>query len=238
MSLESRQIQYGQHVIVFKVERRERTTLEIAVEPDLSVKIAAPQDASNDDIDAKVRKRAAWIQRQKVYFLQFLPRTPERRFVSGETHRYLGRQYRLKIRLGLVDRVRLYRGFIDVETTRPKTPSHIRNLVIDWYKHRARVKFHERLRLSQERFAAPEAFAPQSMIIRQLRQRWGSMSPTNRLVLNTKLIEAPVDAIDYVITHELCHIEHRHHGPKFYDLLDRVMPDWRKRKTRLEQYLT
>ena len=46
---------------------------------------------------------------------------------------------------------------------------------------------------------------------------------------------APIDAIDYVITHELCHVAIPHHGPAFFELLDRVLPDWPKRKERLEQ---
>ena len=51
------------------------------------------------------------------------------------------------------------------------------------------------------------------------------------------LIRASVDAIDYVITHELCHMRHKHHGAAFFDLLGRVMPDWEKRKLKLERQL-
>jgi predicted metal-dependent hydrolase len=67
------------------------------VEPAASVVIAAPEEATLDAIEAKLRKRAAWVTRQQRYFSQFLPRTPDRRFVAGETHLYLGRQYRLKV---------------------------------------------------------------------------------------------------------------------------------------------
>ena len=71
----------------------------------------------------------------------------------------------------------------------------------------------------------------------QLRQRWGSMMPTGKLILNHVLIRASVDSIDYVITHELCHMRHIHHDGAFFDLLDRVMPDWEKRKLKLEYQL-
>ena len=71
----------------------------------------------------------------------------------------------------------------------------------------------------------------------QLRQRWGSMTPSGKLILNRVLIRASVEAIDYVITHELCHMRHDHHGTAFFNLLDRVMPDWKKRKIRLERQL-
>ena len=63
------------------------------------------------------------------------------------------------------------------------------------------------------------------------------MSPAGRLLLNLRLIQAPVDAIDYVITHELCHIAEPHHGPAFFELLEQVMPDWERRKNRLERAL-
>jgi predicted metal-dependent hydrolase len=237
MSVELRQIDYGSHKIVFAVDRRDRRTLEIAVEPDLSVYIAAPACAAPEDIDAKVRNRAAWILKQQAFFRQFLPRTPERQFIAGETHLYLGRQYRLKVRPGLIDRVRFYRGYIDIETIRPRTNNHIRDMVQAWYRDRAKMKFAERLQLCRQRFASPETVKPKALIVRKLSQRWGSMSPAGRLVLNTRLIEAPVDAIDYVITHELCHIFHPHHGPAFFDLLVKVLPDWERRKAKLEKLM-
>jgi len=237
MSVELRQIDYGSHKIVFAVDRRDRRTLEIAVEPDLSVAIAAPECAASEDIDAKVKKRAAWILKQQAFFRQFLPRTPERHFIAGETHLYLGRQYRLKVRPGLIDRVRFFRGYIDIETIRPKTTPHIRDMVQAWYRERAKIKFEDRLQLNRERFASPDAVNPKVLVVRKLSQRWGSMSSAGRLVLNTRLIEAPVDAIDYVITHELCHMIYPHHGPVFFDLLAEVMPDWESRKEKLERLM-
>jgi predicted metal-dependent hydrolase len=228
-------IQYGEHRIDFAIVRRERATLEIAVEPDASVVVAAPSDASLTAIKEKVRKRAAWIRRQQRYFVQFLPRTPERLYIAGETHLYLGRQYRLKIVPHPRAAVKLLRGFIVVQTSQPDRAEVTRELVQNWYRERAHAKFAERMEVNLLRFPAPEEFRPKGLIIRQLRQRWGSMSSASRLLLNRRLIEAPLDAIDYVITHELCHIAVPHHGPEFFELLDRVLPDWQKRKHRLEQ---
>jgi predicted metal-dependent hydrolase len=97
--------------------------------------------------------------------------------------------------------------------------------------------FKKRIEACQERFSDPEAFTPNSLIIRHLEQRWGSMTARGNLVLNRALVQASVDAIDYVITHELCHLRFRHHGPAFFQLLTRVMPDWEKRKRKLERQL-
>ena len=111
MTIERQSIEFGSCKVEFTVSRRERSTLEIAVEPDASVVVAAPLDATPEDIAAKVRKRAAWVQRQQRFFEQYLPRTPERLYVAGETHRYLGRQYRLKVVPREGQKVQLIRGF-------------------------------------------------------------------------------------------------------------------------------
>lgn len=235
MKAERHSVRYGEHRIDFSIVRRDRTTLEIAVEPDASVVVAAPQDAQLAAIEEKVRRRAAWIRSQQRYFIQFLPRTPDRQYVAGETHLYLGRQYRLKILPHVQATVKLVRGFIVVQTHRPERTEFTRELVEGWYRQRAHSKFAERLEVNLLRFPAPEGFRPKGLIVRQMRQRWGSMSPASRLLLNRRLIEAPIDAIDYVITHELCHIAVPHHGPEFFELLDHVLPDWEKRKHRLEQ---
>ncbi|NJO32013.1 MAG: M48 family metallopeptidase [Rhodospirillales bacterium] len=231
-------VQYGEHRIDFAIVRRERTTLEIAVEPDASVVVAAPKDAPLAAIEEKVRKRAAWIRRQQRYFIQFLPRTPDRQYLAGETHLYLGRQYRLKVVPHVQAVVKLVRGFIVVQTHKPERTEVTRELVDAWYRKRAHTKFAERLEVNLLRFPDPDHFRPKGMIVRQLRQRWGSMSPKHRLLLNFRLIEAPMDAIDYVITHELCHIAVPHHGPAFFELLNRVLPGWSKSKDRLERVMS
>ena len=122
--------------------------------------------------------------------------------MAGETHLYLGRQYRLKVLPHVRATVKLTRGFILVHSPEPDRAEVTRELVEGWYRDRAQVKFAERLEVNLARFPDPELFRPRGLIVRQLRRRWGSMSPTSRLLLNRRLIEAPVDAIDYVITHE------------------------------------
>lgn len=238
MTVEKLVVQYGEHGIDVRLTRRDRKTLEIAVEPDATVSVAAPMDATLAAIESKIRRRAAWIRRQQRYFTQFLPRTPERQFVAGETFRYLGRHYRLKVEPHVQASVKMRGGYLVVQSHYPDNIDLTKGLVEKWYRHHAGLKFAERLAVNLERFPRPEAFRPSGIIIRQLDQRWGSMSRASRLLLNARLIEAPVDAIDYVITHELCHIAEPHHGPKFIALLDQILPDWRRRKQKLEQAMS
>ena len=90
-------VAFGNEKIVFRLRRSKRKTLGITVEPDMSVLLTAPRGADLEKVKANVRKRAVWIRRQCMFFERFLPQLPPRRHVSGETHRYLGRQYRLKV---------------------------------------------------------------------------------------------------------------------------------------------
>ena len=110
------EVAFGGGRIEFRLRRSRRRTLAITVRPDASVMVTAPAGRGLEAVAAKVRKRAVWIRRQQAYFRAFLPKLPPRRYVSGETHRYLGRQYRLKVVRGPEEGVKLKGRFIWVET--------------------------------------------------------------------------------------------------------------------------
>lgn len=231
-------VRYGKREIRYGIVRRPRKTMEITVAPDASVMITAPDGATHDAIEAKLLKRATWVLTQQRYFSQFLPSTVERRFISGETHLYLGRQYRLKVVPHAQCDIKMIHGFIVVQTDRPRMPEVTRELVEDWYRQRALIKFPERIEHCLGLFPNSELFRPERLTVRAMNKRWGSMSPAGHLLLNRRLVQAPVPTIDYVITHELCHVAQQNHGAAFYKLLEEVMPDWELRKQRLERVMT
>jgi len=232
-SSETLTVPYGGASIEVRLTRADRATLEIAVLPDGTVVATAPREAPVETVLARARRRARWIVTQQRYFAQFQPRTPPRRYVGGETHLYLGRRYRLAIEPGEKDSVKLAGGWLRVTTRSDQSPDHVRRLVERWYADKARARLTERLDACWERFPAGDLDKP-PLRIRRMRSRWGSMSPSGALTLNVDLIRAPRESIDYVIVHELCHLAYPGHGPEFRLLLERVMPDWRRRKHRLE----
>ncbi len=226
-------VRFGNKEIIYTIEWRPRKTMEIRVFPDKSVRVRAPQDAGLEKIRQKVRKRAPWILRQQRFFENYLPKTVARRYVNGETHLYMGRQYLLKIVDAPHNRVRLKGKFLIVETI---DRNNVKSQVEKWYAQHARKKLTEIFHEIAPRFNFL-GVKLNGLIIRRMQTRWGSCSPKGNITLNPELIKAPRGSIEYVIIHELCHLVHPHHGKEFYALQSRLMPDWEKWKNILEKKL-
>lgn len=229
------ELAYGTEKIRYQVQWvSTRRTLGIAVHPDLSVWVRAPVGCSEENIAQRVRRRAGWISRQLAEFQRYSPRTPQRQYLSGETHLYLGRQYRLKLSAGEPASVKMSRGQLIVTMPGKADPERVKAMLHRSYLDHAKVVFKEVLDEYLHRFKGHRA---PRLIIRAMQSRWGSLSPAGTMTLNANLIRAPRACIEYVVAHELCHLKHRNHDAGFYRLLGRVMPDWETRKARLENAL-
>lgn len=233
-------LQYGSVSIQYALRFAGRRTLAIRVHPDTRVEVIAPHEAPLEKIERILRAKARWILRQQQAFLSFHPLTPPRLYIAGETHLYLGRQYKLKILSAspeyVAGRVRAYGGILEVFSD-DKTPAIIQAMLDQWYRARAAEWFAKLIPLCQTKFPAPYRTALDSCTwqIRNMEKRWGSCTAKGKLLLNSELIKAPKGCIEYVILHELCHRIHHDHTRAFYDLLAQVLPDWTKWKDRLER---
>lgn len=226
---------YGRDTIRYEVRFVEsRSTLSIEVHPDGRVLVCAPVGCPQAVIAERVRKRARWISRQLAEFEGYRPRTPARQYISGESHLYLGRQYRLKLLAGDKAGVKCARGQLLVSLSGEPDPERVRAVLHRWYLDRARTVFSDVLDGSLRHFKGAER---PRLIVRAMQSRWGSLSRAGTMTLNVNLVRAPRPCIEYVVTHELCHITHRDHDAQFYKLLEQLMPDWDQRKRRLETAL-
>lgn len=226
------QIQFGKHTIDFELKYAARKTLGIKVNPDTSVLVTAPQDLSIEQINEVVRKKAMWILNQKSYFLEMNPIDNEIIIKSGYSVHYLGRRYKLAIEVNNKEEV-AYKGNHFLITAKKKERAE--KVFKEWLKHRAMQKIIELSKPLIKKFAT-EHQVPDEISFQEMPTRWGSCTVTNKLIFNPRLIHTPKRCIEYVIMHELCHLVHKHHNKDFFDLLTQMMPDWEKRKEKLDTF--
>lgn len=236
MTLEPGQLVIGTEAFDYTLRRSARRTLGISVRPDGSVLVSAPEAAEASQIETILRKRAPWIlDKINEAVLRTPPLTP-RKYVPGETHYFLGRQYRLRVdpsvRGTRRDDDRIVVGGVPADQ-----PRRIRNRLFRWYETEGIRIFSERMTQCMQPFG--KEFQRPKLKVTDMDRRWGSYVPASHsLVLNHVLVQVPVPLIDYVITHELCHVRFPNHGPAFNGLLSRVMPDHAERKAKLELVFT
>lgn len=229
-------LDYGTQQIAFNLTYADRETLGIHVYPDAQVKVIAPNDASLEKVFAKVKKRARWITQQQRFFLLREIDTTPKDYTSGETHHYLGRQYRLRIKPleNGKESVKLKGAFFYAFVKDKLNTHRVKNLLHQWYRNHARQKFHERLEKGYE-FMKREGIPYPDLELRSMPKRWGSCTKKGKIILNPDLVSYPIYCIDYVIIHELCHLVHPNHSKAFYELKEKYLPDWERRKTKLER---
>jgi predicted metal-dependent hydrolase len=230
------QVVYGKKRIEFQLLYANRKSLGIKVMPNCSVQVVAPFNATINDINQRVKEKAKWIITQQLFFDSYNPSTPKRKYVNGETHLYLGRQYKLQIIKSEIELIIIYRGKIIIQS-KDIHPASIEIQLKIWYKQKANKVFSELLDFSMLRFKKYKIDKP-TLMIRAMSKRWGSCTPSGKIILNTELIKASKRCIEYVIIHELCHLVHYNHTKDFFNLLSKMNPDWKKEKEKLEIILS
>jgi predicted metal-dependent hydrolase len=230
------EINLGERRAVAELRRTTRRVLRIEVKPSGDVTVFAPIGEEHSTIQDRLKCKGTWIFREIDRIASRPAITPERRFVSGESHFLLGRQYRLSIEQSDDPHVRVEGTRLRMLARDVDDQAHCRRLLIAFYAITARKVFSERLDAMVLPFIRKGLKKP-SLIVRKMATRWGSYTPKGRIILNVDLVRASPQLIDYVICHELAHGFHPNHGKEWRDMLYSAMPDWEKRKARLEEVL-
>lgn len=231
-----RSITYGDERIGFSIQFVPKPTrrVSIHVHPDGSIHVDAPSDSDVAEVVAAVRGRARWIWQRLCAYRDRTRHVLPREYVSGETHFYLGKRYVLKViqHPTASQSVKLLRGRLEVRT-RSRDAGKVRALLDGWYRERAEAVFARRLSecVAKVRWLK----ADPGFRLLTMKTQWGSCSPKGELLLNPLLVKAPGQCVDYVIFHELCHLNEHNHSPRFYRLLGALVPDWERRKTELDE---
>ena len=206
-----------------RIVRSKRKTFSIEVERDGSLVVRAPMKASMKSITGMVRTKSRWIARKQHQALEKYGSIAPKRFVKGERFLYLGNPYPLMI--GNATNPPLTFDNMNFLLS-DEYVAKARESFIDWYRQQARSVISERV----QRYSSPSDIRYGKLKITNAQKRWGSCSARGNLCFSWRLAMAPREVIDYVIVHELAHIEHKDHSRQFWDRVERVLPDYRSRR--------
>ena len=224
---------FGKLVYEYQLVKQDRKTLSLTVTPDLRLIVKCPMQADIGRIEAFLRKKWFWMEKQLSFFKKYQRKIYKKEYVSGEGYLYLGRQYKLIVRGSKKDLVSLARGKLIVHTKKEVTNSKYNKKLIDsWFAEKTTMILQERFTDMLTRFDHRQQ--QPALFIREMKKRWGSFVNKEKILLNPKLIHASKDCIDYVIAHELCHLKYKSHHKRFFNLLKENCPNWLKIKEKLE----
>lgn len=180
------------------------------------------------EIKSLLRQKIEWIQRGLEETRALQP--AEVKWREGLRVSYLGQPLSLRIAEGR-DAIEVRSRSAQLVLSAPMRPcaDQIEAQLTDWFRERAALEFRERLKLHARRLGIPMP----RFFLSNARTRWGSCNWRGEIRLNWRLVMAPLAQIDYVIVHELAHLFEMNHSPRFWRIVERLMPDYREQRDAL-----
>lgn len=218
-------IEFENKNIEFDLIYKKRKTLSILVDIDGTVKVTAPLRASKEEIFKIVKSKGAWILKKQDEIRNIYKNKVVREFKSGGAFMYLGKNYAL-----IIDFNKDIKN-ISIELTKDelviKTNTYneekIKLEIEKWYRKKTLEKAAERVKYYEKYFS----LSPKEIKAKEQKLRWGSCTYDNKLLFNWRIVMAPIKVFDYIIVHEMCHMEHKNHSKEYWNRVKRVLPDYK-----------
>lgn len=231
-SSETDSIRHGGDLITFSIDRSpRRKTACITVYPSGDVKLTVPARTSRPQAQKYVEQKAGWVLQKLKAFEAQGARDAKKKYVEGEAFLFLGREYYLKIERGAGPIVTLGASTLNVIVPDPTDAGAVRNAVFRWYRFQAETILRDAVAAYSRMLGVP---APAYKVKNQAK-RWGSCTAKNHLNFNVKIAMAPLEQLEYVAAHEVCHVKVKDHSPRYWALLRSIMPDSDARKKALKR---
>jgi len=226
-------IKYGTTVIEYKLIRKpNKKDISITVDLHEGVQVIAPESVSQERLDEIMYQKAPWILKKQYAFREMEDEAAPLEFLSGEKIRYLGRAYRLKVTKKNSDQPLLlfkngrFLATLPSGYSQEQQTEELKRLCIDWYKAQGTSKLKERLK----HYSKLTELTPSSVVLKDQEKRWGSCTKKGELLINWRIMMAPLRIVDYVLVHEMAHLKVPDHSEAFWSYLRSIMPDYEERK--------
>lgn len=212
--------------LVVDVVRSDIRNLHLAVYPPAGrVRVAAPLRVSDEAVRLAVIARLGWIKRQRAKF-GGQERQSKREYVTGESHYFQGRRYRLNVvhRAGRAGVALRNNSTLDLFVREGCDARHRGMLLTAWYRAQLKALIPPLV----TRWEGVLGVTASDWGVKQMKTKWGTCNVAARRVwLNLELAKKPVSCLEYIVAHELAHLRERHHNDRFLSLMDEAMPQWR-----------
>lgn len=213
--------------IEYRLRKSERKTTSIYIERDGSISVLAPEPFDQQKIEQVLERKRSWIYKNLAEWEDLNRTRIQRQYVNGESFLYLGRNYRLRLVEDLEHNLMLRNGeFLLQRSAVTKAPE----LFKQFYKAKLTSKLKDRLLL----YASKMAKQPSDIRVLELKHRWGSCSSKGVINFHWKCAMLPLSILDYVMVHELAHLQYPNHSPEFWRLVEKVMPGYEEQKAWLK----
>ncbi len=221
------QLQIGKINVPYEITiTPKRKTMALQINNYGELKIKTPPEKKKEDINNFLDKKKRWILK-KIQTLEEQQIKPHKKeFFSGEKLSYNGRRYRLKVKKTNTKKpnLKLQQGKFFLETPKNRQEQKIREEVINWYKEKAEQNLKPRIK----RYANELKVKIDKIQIKETKNNWGE-NRKNNIIINWRIIMAPVNIQDYIIVHELAHFKEGKHTNEFWNLVGTILPDYEKR---------
>lgn len=213
--------------IQYQLKKSPRKTTSIYIERNGSVSVLAPEPYDLNKIESILEKKRSWIYRNLAEWEDLNRTRVQREFVNGEGFLYLGRNYRLKLVKTQQDPLSLKNGYFNL---RKDAVDSGFTVFRDFYREKGKARLPERV----AGFAKQMGLTVKQIRVMELNNRWGSCTANGDLNFHWKVMMLPLTILDYVIVHELAHVKYSNHTTAFWNLVDKVLPDYEERKAWLK----
>ncbi len=211
--------------IQVEVVRKDIKNLHVGVYPPSGrVRVAAPLRLADDAVRLAVTSRLGWIRRRRAEF-ERQDRQSQREIVTGESHYFQGRRYRLNvIKQDGSPTVRLFNNTTMELWICPGADRDAREAALhQWYRRQLR----DQLPPLVAKWEQKVGVTVEDVRIRKMKTRWGSCNAgAKRIWINLELSKKPTSCLEYILVHEMVHLLERDHNDRFRELMDRLMPQW------------
>lgn len=201
--------------------------MAIHIKPPGNILVFSPLNVPEHIIKERVRSKGGWVLKKLLEVKHLDTEKFKKDFVDGEALLFLGKNYNLKIIENdrKIPKVFLRDGMFYLETSLFEV-AELRKAMEKWYRKKADRIINDRVEIYLSKIGR----RPRSAKVKEQKRRWGSCTARGDLYFNWRLVMAPPGIIDYIVVHEMSHLVHPNHSRRFWQKVESILPDYRKRR--------